>query len=135
MLSLPPAQRKNILEVCIITATILILLYIKSGIRDGSVYIEHCIKLQTVLGIPSFTRFLASKFLFLVIFSDLPVVNGEEKSEKLGENHRLTPRHWQLFHMTDRESNPGSVERQQAVSGNALDLTAMQYSTHLKNPL
>ena len=40
-----------------------------------------------------------------------------------GENHRLTPSHWQLSHW---DLNSGTGERQLVVSGNALDHTAIR---------
>ena len=43
-----------------------------------------------------------------------------------GENHRLTPSHWQLSHIPGRDSNPGSGEEQLALSGGALDQTAIR---------
>ena len=45
-----------------------------------------------------------------------------------GENHRLTPSHWQLSRMPGWNSKPGSDESQLAVSGNALDRTAIRAS-------
>ena len=40
-------------------------------------------------------------------------------------NHRITPSHWHCTHLPCKDSNPGSGKRQLAVSGNALDHTAI----------
>ena len=48
-----------------------------------------------------------------------------EETAVPSQNHRLTPSHWQFSHMPWWNLNPDSGERQLAVSGNALDHTAI----------
>ena len=56
----------------------------------------------------------------------------EVVEEFAAKNHCLTLSHYQLSHMPQQDLNPGSTERQRAVSGNALDLSAMTAGRPLK---